>query len=250
VVDACRDPTSSGHQEVFRIGAHDRSVHVLLVEDDRRLAHALTRLLVGDRHVVDVAVTGQDGVDVALGARGLDAVILDVRLPDIDGLRVCRMIRDGGSRLPVLMLTARDAVSDRVAGLDAGADDYLVKPFAYAELKARLRALTRRAPDGARTATSVITVGSISLDEIDRTVRVDGHEVELSRREFALLECLLRHPDRVLTRDQLLDQVWPLSVAVTPNSVDAYVSLLRRKLGPQAVRLQTVRGTGYRLRSR
>jgi DNA-binding response OmpR family regulator len=222
-------------------------MHLLVVEDDLRLARALTRLLTDDRHVVDVAHTGGDGLELALGDVGIEAVILDIRLPDIDGLEVCRRIRSSGSVLPILMLTARDAVSDRVAGLDAGADDYLVKPFAYAELTARLRALLRRQEARAVGTGQRLCAGSITLDEASRRVSVDGTGVDLSRREFALLECLLRHPDQVLSRNQLLDLAWPISVAVTPNSVDAYVSFLRRKLGPESKRLQTVHGVGYRL---
>jgi two-component system response regulator MprA len=148
------------------------------------------------------------------------------------------------------MLTARDSVGDRVAGLDAGADDYLVKPFAYDELHARVRALIRRGPAPSRAA-RVLHAGTISLDDVRRIVTVDGQEVDLSQREFSLLECLLRHPDQVLSRDQLLDHAWPLGVAVTPNSVEAFISFLRRKLGPEAgARIETVRGAGYRLRSR
>jgi two-component system OmpR family response regulator len=223
-------------------------MHLLLVEDDRRLAASLGRLLRHDQHVVDVASTGSDAIDLALDGSGVEAVVLDVRLPDMDGFEVCRSIRAAGSAVPVLMLTARDAVSDRVEGLDAGADDYLTKPFAYAELTARLRAVVRR--DAGRRATgSRLRVGSIELDEGTRRVTVDGSEVERSQREFALPECLLRHPDQALSRDQLLDHAWPLSVAVTPNSVDAYVSFLRRKLGPESQRLRTVRGVGYRLSS-
>jgi two-component system, OmpR family, response regulator len=223
-------------------------LHVLIVEDDPRLARALTRLLRGDRHVVDVAANGRDGLDLALDGRGTDAVILDIGLPDISGLDVCRRIRLADARLPILMLTARDAVSDRVAGLDAGADDYLVKPFAYEELSARLRALDRRGRDIARTAVPTLEAGPIRLDELTRRVTVGGDAVDLSPREFALLECLLRHPGTVLSRDQLLDHAWPIGVAVTPNSVDAYVSLLRKRLGPEGgSRIETVRGFGYRL---
>jgi two-component system OmpR family response regulator len=145
------------------------------------------------------------------------------------------------------MLTARDTVEDRVSGLDAGADDYLVKPFSYAELSARLRALGRRASRGGADP-APISCGPIRLDETARRVSVDGRPLDLSPREFALLECLLRHVDQVLTRDQLLDHAWPFGVAVTLNSVDAYVAFLRRKLGPGAGRLiETVRGVGYRL---
>jgi DNA-binding response OmpR family regulator len=145
------------------------------------------------------------------------------------------------------MLTARDTVNDRVSGLDAGADDYLVKPFAYEELSARIRALARRAEPGPRRASPRIVVGPIALDEAGRRVTVHGKTVDLSPREFSLLECLLRHPGQTLTRDQLLDQAWPYSVAVTPNAVDAYVHYLRTKLGEAGSRVETIRGVGYRL---
>ena len=159
-------------------------------------------------------------------------MILDIGLPDISGLEVARRLRAAGSDMPILMLTARDTVGDRVTGLDAGADDYLVKPFAFEELSARLRALARRGhgarpPHDARSSRP----GPIALDETARRVTVDGATVDLSPREFSLLECLLRHPGQTLSRDQLLDQAWPFGVAVTPNAVDAYVHYLRDKLG-------------------
>jgi DNA-binding response OmpR family regulator len=218
-------------------------MHLLVIEDDPRLGRVLSRLLRADRHVVELASTGRDGQELAEAGR-FDALILDVGLPDVSGLDVARGIRATGSALPILMLTARDAVRDRVVGLDAGADDYLVKPFSYEELSARLRALGRRADPrpGPR-----LSAGSITLDEVRRVVCVDGVELDLSQRELALLECLLRHRDQVLSRDQLLDHAWPMGVAVTLNSVDAYVSFLRRKLGPAGSAIQTVRGVGYRL---
>jgi two-component system response regulator MprA len=221
-------------------------MHVLVIEDDPRMARVLDRLLTADRHVVELAATAGEGLELASGTAALDAIVLDVGLPDGSGLDVARRLRAGGTTTPVLMLTARDSVRDRVDGLDAGADDYLVKPFAYQELSARLRALARRATSPARTGR--LTAGPISLDEARRHVEVGGRPVSLSAREFAVLECLIRHPDQVLSRDQLLDRAWPLGAAVTLNSVDAYVSFLRRKLGPQASeRLETVRGVGYRL---
>jgi two-component system OmpR family response regulator len=222
-------------------------MHLLVVEDDARLARSLTRLLADDQHVVELATNGQDGLAVAAAADGLDVVILDIGLPDIDGLEVCRALRAMGLALPILMLTARDAVGDRVAGLDAGADDYLVKPFAYPELSARLRALVRRGATG-RSEPS-LRIGRVTLDEAARQVRVDDESIDLSQREFALLECLMRHPDQVLTRDQLLDHAWPMAVAVMPNTVDQYVSFVRRKLGPESERIHTVRGVGYRMSS-
>jgi DNA-binding response OmpR family regulator len=221
-------------------------MHLLLVEDDERLGRVLKRLLEEDRHVVDVATDGESGLDFA-ESDGIELVILDIGLPDISGLEVARRLRKRGSAVAILMLTARDTVNDRVVGLDAGADDYLVKPFAYEELAARLRALARRAEPGPRRAEPRIEVGPIALDEAGRRVTVEGKVVDLSPREFSLLECLLRHPGQTLTRDQLLDQAWPYSVAVTPNAVDAYVHYLRTKLGDAGSRVETIRGVGYRL---
>jgi DNA-binding response OmpR family regulator len=221
-------------------------MHLLVIEDDERLGRVLKRLLEEDRHVVDLAVDGETGLDLA-EADGIDAVVLDIGLPDISGLEVARRLRKRGTRTAILMLTARDTVTDRVTGLDAGADDYLVKPFAFEELSARLRALARRAEPGPRRAEPRIEVGPISLDEAGRRVTVNGKLVDLSPREFSLLECFLRHPGQTLTRDQLLDQAWPYSVAVTPNAVDAYVHYLRTKLGEAGGRVETVRGVGYRL---
>ena len=223
-------------------------MHILVIEDDPRLAELLAALLTNERHIVDVATSGRDGIDLAAGGstvRAVDAIVLDVGLPDISGIDVARRIRRSGNAVPILFLTARDAVSDRVAGLDAGADDYLVKPFAFEELAARLRSITRR-PTAAPT--NRLACGPIVLDDVQRTVCVDGCPVDLSPREFSLLEALMRHPGQVLTRDQLLDHAWPLAVAVTPNSVDAYVAFLRRKLGPAAAWIETVRGVGFRLR--
>jgi len=221
-------------------------MHLLVVEDDERLSRALRRLLEEDRHVVDVAADGETGLAIAEDGAGIEVVILDIGLPDISGLEVARRLRRSRSELAILILTARDTVDDRVTGLDAGADDYLVKPFAYEELAARLRALSRRSA-GPRRPTPVLEVGPISLDETSRRVTAGDREIDLSPREFSLLECLLRHPGQTLTRDQLLDQAWPFSVAVTPNAVDAYIHYLRTKLGDLGSRIETVRGVGYRL---
>ena len=222
-------------------------MHLLLVEDDPRLQRVLRRLLEDDRHVVEVAPDGRTALELADATAGIEAVILDLGLPDISGLEVARRLRNDGRELAILMLTARDTVNDRVTGLDAGADDYLVKPFAYEELSARLRALARRAEPGARRPDPILAVGPIALDERSRRVTVDGRPVDLSPREFSLLECFLRHPGQSLTRDQLLDQAWPFSVAVTPNAVDAYVHYLRTKLGESGRWIETVRGVGYRM---
>jgi DNA-binding response OmpR family regulator len=223
-------------------------VHLLVVEDDPRLGRLLTRLFSNDRHVVDLATAGQEAIELLDANPAFDAVVLDVGLPGIDGFEVARRVRRKGSRIPILMLTARDGLHDRITGLDAGADDYLVKPFAYEELAARLRAISRRSAAAAPDASAHLKVGPIELDEARRAVRVDGQPVELTLREFALLECLLRHPGHALSRDQLLDMAWPFGVAVTPNTVDAFVTFLRRKLGPVgAARIETVRGIGYRM---
>jgi two-component system, OmpR family, response regulator len=222
---------------------------ILLVEDDPRLSRSLARLLEQDRHNVEVAADGESGLDIALGENGIDVVILDIGLPDISGIEVARQIRRERRELAILMLTARDTVGDRVTGLDAGADDYVVKPFSYDELAARLRALSRRAESVARRPEPRLIAGPISLDETSRTVTVNDRPVDLSPREFSLLESLLRHPGQALSRDQLLDQAWPFGVAVTPNAVDAYVHYLRTKLGSEGDRIETVRGVGYRLNS-
>ncbi len=222
-------------------------MHLLLVEDDPRLADLVARLLSGERHLVERAPDGGTALEMA-EAPGLDAIVLDVGLPDISGLEVARRLRARGSVVPILMLTARDAVADRVAGLDAGADDYLVKPFAIEELSARVRALGRRGRAAAGIAGPSFTSGPISLDEVSRQVSVDGLRVDLSPREFALLECLLRHRGQVLTRDQLLDHAWPYDSEVDPAIVDTYVYFLRRKLGPVGGGcIETVRGVGYRV---
>jgi two-component system, OmpR family, response regulator len=223
-------------------------VHLLVVEDDPRLGRTLSRLLTDDRHVVDLAADGVSALELLEATHGFEAMILDLGLPDIDGIEVARRVRAAGSAIPILILTARDGLDERVRGLDAGADDYITKPFSYEELAARLRALRRRAgafPSGPGT---LVRVGPIVLDEARREVSVSGSRVDLSGREFALLECLLRHPGQALSREQLLDLAWPFGVAVTPNTIDAFVTLLRRKLGPAgAARIETIRGVGYRM---
>ena len=221
-------------------------MHLLVVEDDARLSRLLKRLLSQDRHVVETALTAEEGLEISTSNLELDAIILDVGLPDGSGFEVARTLRKRGSQVSILMLTARDSVSDRVEGLDAGADDYLVKPFAYEELLARLRALGRRPPS---RKSSALKAGPIELDETTRRVTVSGKPVDLSQREFSILECLLRRPGQVLSRDQLLDYAWPYGVALTPNTVEAYIHLLREKLGAEAAAtVETVRGGGYRLR--
>ena len=221
-------------------------MHLLVVEDDPRLGRLLRRLLSEERHLVELTASGEEALEIAQAGDGIDAMVLDIGLPDIPGTEVARRLRAAGSRLPILMLTAREGLEDRVGGLDAGADDYLVKPFAFEELAARIRALGRRTASR-READSRISSGPIVLDEGLRQVLVGGQLVDLSRREFTLLETLLRHPGQVMTRDQLLDAAWPFGEFLTHNTVDTYVHYLRTKLGPEGKRIETVRGVGYRM---
>jgi len=222
-------------------------MRVLLIEDETRLADLIRRVLVAERHVLDHAPDGVAGL--ALAERGPhDVIILDRGLPDIDGLSVLRLLRAKGIRTPVLFLTALGSVEERVAGLEAGADDYLPKPFAFAELLARIKALSRRP---AETSEPRRSVGDLELDELRHVARVGDRQVDLSAREFAFLGYLLRHAGQVLTRQQILDAVWGAEPDVYSNVVDLYVHYLRRKLGElgEADRLRTVRGVGYSLQA-
>ena len=217
-------------------------MRVLIVEDDLRMASLVRRGLTGEGLAADVAANGEDALWLAQ-AHPYDAIVLDVMLPGVDGFETCRRLRGAGVWVPVLMLTARDAVEDRVAGLDSGADDYLVKPFAFAELLARLRALARRG-EGERPA--VLAVGDLRLDPATREVRRGETPVVLSAKEFALLEIFMRRPGQVLSRLDLLEHAWDFAYENRSNVVDVYIRRLRRKIGPDAV--ETVRGAGYRLR--
>ena len=209
------------------------------------MTRLLSRALSERGDLAEVAMTGQDGVDLAV-AKPFDAVLLDVMLPDMDGFEVCRRLRQHEVWTPVLMLTARTTVADRVSGLDAGADDYLAKPFALEELFARLRALVRR---GAVERPAVLTVGDLTFDPASRRVTRKGTEVELSAKELALLEVFMRRPEQVLSRDQLLEHAWDFAFENRSNVVDVYVRYLREKIDRPFGRhsLETVRGLGYRL---
>ena len=221
-------------------------MRVLVVEDERRIAAYVKRGLEEQGYAVDAVFTGRDALYWA-GSTPYDLILLDVLLPEVNGLAVCRELRRQGSRVPILMLTARDSVDDRVAGLDAGADDYLVKPFSLKELLARLRALTRRADAG--EARSVLEVADLAMDLTSHRVSRGGREIELSAKEYAVLECFLREPERVLSREAIAEHVWNYDVDNQSNVVDVYVRNLRRKIddGHDVRLLQTVRGAGYRL---
>jgi two-component system OmpR family response regulator len=221
-------------------------VRVLVVEDELRMATLIRRGLTQEGLSADVARTGHDALSMS-AVHDYDAIVLDVMLPGIDGFETCRQLRAGGIWAPVLMLTARDSVADRVTGLDTGADDYLVKPFAFAELLARLRALTRR---GEPERPSVLEVGDLRLDPASREVRRGAHEIRLSAKEFALLETFMRRPGEVLSRLHLLEHTWDFAYENRSNIVDVYVRHLRHKIDEPFGRrsLETVRGAGYRLR--
>ncbi|HUZ19227.1 MAG TPA: response regulator transcription factor [Acidimicrobiales bacterium] len=221
-------------------------MRVLIVEDDRRMAHLLRRGLMEEGHAVDLAGDGPEGLWYAT-ENSYDAIVLDVMLPGFDGFKLCRKLRDQGLWTPVLMLTARGEVRDRVLGLDAGADDYLTKPFSFMELAARLRALARR---GQPERPTVLEVGDLRLDPAARRVWRAEVEIVLTPKEFALLALLMAHPGEVLTRTRIIDSVWDFAYDGTSNVVDLYIGYLRRKLDRPFGRsdIETIRGVGYRLR--
>jgi two-component system response regulator MprA len=220
-----------------------RSMRVLVVDDDPSIVEALKRALTREGYGVTAADDGESAIE-AVAADRPDAMILDVSMPKLDGLSVCRRLRGEGDRLPILVVTARHSLGDRVAGLDAGADDYLVKPFDLEELLARLRALMRRA---APETNGALTLGDLSLDPGSRVVVRGGVNVDLTRTEFQLLELFLRNPNQVLTRDLIFDRVWGYDFGVNSNSLDVYIGYLRRKTEINGLPrvIHTVRGVGY-----
>ena len=217
-------------------------MHVLLVEDDHVLADGIARILRGQAMTVDVVDNGEDA-DRALISRDVSVAVLDIGLPGIDGFEVVRRLRSRGSTLPVLLLTARDDVQDRVRGLETGADDYLVKPFAAPELVARLKALVRRS----RPRSSQLQLGGLQLDPVARRATVDGNPIDLSAREWAVLEYLMQNASRVVSKQQIIDAILPFGEEVTLNAVEVYVSRLRSKIDSAGISIKTIRGFGYLL---
>jgi DNA-binding response OmpR family regulator len=221
-------------------------VRILLIEDNRRLNHSLKVSLMDDGYAVDAAFDGEEGEELALGT-DYDAIILDLMLPRKDGVEVCRELRNQRVNAPIIMLTARDALEDRVKGLDSGADDYLVKPFAIEELRARLRALFRReSPD----KSNILTAGDLTLDPATHFVERRGRTIELTAKEYALLEYFMRNPNRLITREMAERHIWNYDFLARSNVIDVYIRRLRRKIDDPFEHkfFETVRGSGYRLR--
>ncbi len=221
-------------------------MRLLIVEDEWDLRRILARRFAASGYAVDAFETGEEGLRALLSEVAYDAAILDVMLPGMDGLGVLRAAREAGRKLPILLLTARDAVESRVSGLDAGADDYMVKPFSYEELEARIRALARRGPS---LHGSVLTVADLTLNPATREVRRGGRLIPLSSREFSMLEYMLHNQGAVLTREQMEAHIWNASYHGASNVVDVYIRYLRRKIddGHEKKLIHTVRGVGYRL---
>lgn len=221
-------------------------MRILIVEDDRKISSYIQRALEEQGYAVDAAVTGREALDWAQHTE-YDIIVLDILLPEMDGITVCKALRIRENRTPILMLTARDTVDDRVAGLDAGADDYLVKPFALKELLARIRALTRRSADVPKSP--ILQIADLTLDTLTRRVKRGNKTIELTSKEYAILECLMREPDHILTRTQIAEHVWNYDVLHHSNVVDVYIKNLRRKIDDNTKPrlIHTVRGAGYRI---
>jgi two-component system copper resistance phosphate regulon response regulator CusR len=222
-------------------------VRILLVDDDVRLCAVIERGLREEGYAVDISHDGEEGQYLA-EINDYDLILLDVMMPKADGITVCRNLREEGRQTPILMLTARDAISDRVTGLDTGADDYLTKPFAFDELLARVRALTRR---HAPSRSTVLIVGDLELDTITRRLRRSGRDIDLTAKEYAVFEYLMRNPDAVITRGMVEEHAWNNDFDSVSNLVDVYIRRLRAKIdreGEESV-IETIRGAGYRLRS-
>ncbi|MEW6572413.1 MAG: response regulator transcription factor [Bacillota bacterium] len=222
-------------------------MRVLIIEDEHKIANSIKRGLEQEAYAVDAAYDGETGLDLALN-EDYDVIILDLMLPKIDGVEVCRRLRKNQVHTPILMLTAKGQLNDKVEGLNAGADDYLVKPFAFAELLARVRALTRRPRN---SIGSILTVEDLSLNTLTFEVKRGDKSIELSKKEYALLEYLMRNPGRILTKDQIINHVWDYDADILPNTVEVYIGYLRNKIDKpfkgRPPLIHTVRGFGYRI---
>lgn len=219
---------------------------VLVVEDEHRIANSIKKGLLQESFVVDLAFDGESGLDLALGEE-YDVIVLDLMLPKMDGMEVCKNLRQEGNHAPVLMLTAKGEIEDRVVGLNAGADDYLAKPFAFSELVARIRALSRRPK---KTIGSVLELADLSLDTVNLKVTRGGKEIGLSKKEFILLEYMVRHKGKILSKDQITAHVWDYDADILPNTVEVYIGYLRNKIDKPFVKkhlIKTVRGFGYKI---
>ncbi|OGD83091.1 DNA-binding response regulator [Candidatus Curtissbacteria bacterium RBG_13_40_7] len=222
-------------------------MRILVVEDEHKIANSIKQGLEQESYAVDVAYTGNDGFDLA-SVEEYDLIILDRLLPEMDGIEIAKKLRDQKIHTPILMLTAKGQVEDRVEGLDAGADDYLPKPFAFEELLARARALIRRPKE---TGPTVLTVGDLTLNTLNYEVKRVNHQINLSSKEYALLEYLMRHPNQTLTKDQIISHVWNYEADILPNTVEVYIGYLRNKIDRpfknKPALIHTVRGFGYKI---
>lgn len=237
---------SSSHVILISL-PYNGSMHILIVEDEAKIRHFLRRGLLEESYAVDTAEDGEEAL-YKLDINAYDLVLLDIMLPKVNGIAVCQALREKGTQLPIILLTAKDRVTDKVLGLDAGADDYLTKPFSFDELTARIRAIFRR---GKKTDATILAIGDLSLDPATKTVKRGKHTIVLTTREYALLEYFLRNPNTLLTKAQILEHVWDYNYDGLSNIVETYVKYLRKKLktAPTAPELiHTMRGSGYILR--
>jgi two-component system, OmpR family, response regulator len=218
---------------------------ILVVEDDHRIANSIKKGLEQERYIVDVSYDGEDGYDLA-SSESYDLLILDLMLPKMDGLQICKKIRLGNNHVPILILTAKSQVEDKIGGLNSGADDYLTKPFAFEELLARLRALTRRPKN---ILESTLKVDNLTLNTVNYEVKRGGRLIQLSGKEYSLLEVLMRHPHQILTKEQIISHVWDYEADVLPNTVEVYIRNLRNKIDKpfSTPLIQTIRGFGYKI---
>lgn len=216
-------------------------MRILVVEDEHKIANSVKRGLEQEGYAVDVAYDGEEGYDLA-SSESYGVIVLDLMLPKMDGMSICKKLRAEENQTPILILTARGELNDKVEGLNSGADDYLVKPFAFAELVARIKALSRRPKEGLGTT---LTTGDITLDTVNFSVRRNGKEIMLSKKEFSLLEYLLRHKGKVVAKEQIIASVWDYEADILPNTVEVFVGYLRNKIGKDIIK--TIRGFGYRI---